>query len=95
MNDILKVLQMECMEAIGFFSDVYLFGSSLYKTNPNDIDLLVVYEGDASFSIEKQKEKIFDLLVSETGIECHFVTLSRDEMDQTRFLNYVTYKKIK
>ena len=83
------------MEAIGSFSEVYLFGSSLHKTNPNDIDLLLVYEGEVSCRIEDKKEIIFDLLVSATGTECHFVTLSRNEMSQTAFLNYVIHEKIK
>ena len=95
MKDILKVLQGECIEAIGFFNEVYLFGSSLHETNPNDIDLLLVYEGDVSHIIEEKKGNIFELLVSNTGIECHFVTLSRTEMRQTEFLNYVINKKIK
>ena len=96
MNDnIIKVLQEECIEEISFFSEVYLFGSSLCRTNPNDIDLLIIYEEGADSHIEKKKGNIFDLLMSAMGIECHFVTLSRNEIDQTKFLNHVVHKKLK
>ena len=95
MNDIFKVLQEECREVIAHFSEVYLFGSSLHETNPNDIDLLLVYEEEAIRFIEEQKRQIFDLLMLFTGIECHFVTLSKKEMSQTGFLNHVKHKKVK
>lgn len=95
MNGILKVLQEDCSEVMEFFSEVYLFGSSLYETNPSDIDLLLVYEEESDFHIDDNKRSIFDLLMTATGIECHFVTLSKYEMNQTGFLNQVKHERIK
>ena len=95
MNAILEVLRRECMEAIDSFSEAYLFGSSLHETNPDDIDLLLVYEGHADRHIEEKKDTIFKLLMVAVGIECHFVTLSKNEVDQAGFLNHVVYERIK
>ena len=95
MNNILEALRGECKEDIAFFSEVYLFGSSLYKTNPNDIDLLLVYERDERQQVAGKKDNIFNLLMLATGIECHFVTLSKNEMIQTGFLNQVKHERIK
>ena len=94
MSDILSILK-ERRAAFDFFSEVYLFGSSLLVTNPADIDLLLVYEGVAERHIEDKKSEIVDLMISSTGIECHFVTLSRNEIEQSHFLGYVVHKKVK
>ncbi len=94
MSNILSALQ-ERIPAFDFLGEVYLFGSALLTDNPDDIDLLLVYEGVAEQCIEDKKGEIVDLVVSIIGIECHFVTLSRNEIQQSHFLNYITYKKIK
>ena len=84
------------MGRLSGFSEVYLFGSILQGAQPNDIDMLLVYhEYNDRGSMEDEKGQIVDWLASHTGIDCHFVTLSQNELRDTKFLNYVDHVKIK
>lgn len=84
-----------CDDSMSPFYEVYLFGSALNSGSPTDVDLLLVYEGEATLRISEAKAKLNDGLESRIGLTGHFVTLSRNEMAQTRFLCYVDYVRIK
>ena len=44
MTEILAVLHSMTKDAFGFFTQVYVFGSCLKVTHPNDVDILLVYQ---------------------------------------------------
>ncbi len=77
-----------------FFDEVYLFGSSLTKLTPNDVDLLLIYKW-YSPKIEVKKGEISLFLQKLLDIEIDLTILSQNELEQTEFLkNTVFYKKI-
>lgn len=76
------------------FSEVYIFGSVLLTNTPNDVDILLVYEREIN-RIGLEKGKISDFFAFTIGIDGHLVTLSKNEMEQTKFLDYVAYERIK
>ena len=84
-------------ETFDFFEEVYLFGSSLEKSEPEDIDLLLVYRGGQDLSeVAVARRKVIDILGlkwEETLID--LTTLSEAELAQTGFLKRIQYKRIK
>ena len=95
MNTLLDMFKHGCIEKMGVFHEVYLFGSAVTASNPKDLDLLLVYDNVASCEIESTKDELYNFFTAATGLECHFVTLSRNELAQTNFLNLINYKRIK
>lgn len=83
-------------EVFGFFDQVFLFGSSLWSLDPNDIDILLVYETGNPQQANIEKDKIEMLLTWRLpGYVIDFTTLSKIELEQTDFLSKVMYWKIK
>lgn len=77
------------------FTQVYIFGSSLNKPYPNDIDLLLIYK-DFNDKILFEKNKISNFLENILKIHIDITILSERELEETRFLNNAyRYKKIK
>ena len=77
------------------FTQVYIFGSSLSKSYPNDIDLLLIYK-DFNDKILFEKNKISNFLENILKIHIDITILSEKELKETRFLNNAyRYKKIK
>ena len=94
MIKLITTLMKLCDDSMSPFYEVYLFGSALNCDCPNDVDLLLVYEGESTFEISKTKTQLTERVYSKFGLTCHFVTLSNIELDQTRFLCYVDYVRI-
>ena len=86
-----------CEEVFKFFEEVYLFGSSLYKDAPEDIDLVLVYRtGEELRRVSSEKQKILDLLsVKFCATLIDLTTLSEDELSKTRFLGRINHKQVK
>ena len=80
-----------------FFDEVYLFGSSLEKNDPEDIDLLLVYKGGQDLSeVATAKQNVVDALcLMWEGKLIDVTTLSKAELAQTGFLGRIQYKPIK
>lgn len=82
-------------ESFVLFTQVYIFGSSLNKLFPNDIDLLLIYK-DFNDKILFEKNKISDFLENILKIPIDITMLSESELKETKFLkNTYRYKKIK
>jgi len=80
-----------------FFSEVYLFGSSLNNSQySNDIDLLLVYKS-YSQQIESERKIITSILENLFEKDIDITILSEEELKETKFLErlYSPYKKIK
>lgn len=96
MNQIFDALLHSQNDALGFFDQVFLFGSALWTDAPNDIDILLVY-GTASpeqVNIEKERvEKILAYKLPDYALD--FTVLSKSELQQTNLLMKVLHRKIK
>ena len=79
-----------------FFEEIYVFGSALWSDSPNDIDILLVYDGTRLQEVETERSRLEAEMRSVIGdVDFHFTTLSRTEMQQTGFLELVRYEKLK
>lgn len=80
-----------------FFDEVYLFGSSLEKDDPEDIDLIMVYErGQDVSEVAAARQKVIDALCLKwEGKLIDVTTLSEVELAQTGFLERIRHKRIK
>lgn len=77
------------------FINVYLFGSVLSgNCIPNDLDILLVYEGDATRVLERVSD-IKKILEKEIGLTMDMTVLSREEVIETDFLERINYLKVK
>lgn len=79
-----------------FFTKVYIFGSSINKEHPNDIDLLLVYE-DYGEVIQNEKNAILLFLEKLLKLPIDITILSERELTETRFLEKLVskYKRLK
>ena len=70
------------------FHSVYLFGSSLYDGNPEDVDILAVYhDGEDMVSVVAERHSLLDVLVCRfEGMIVDLVTLSDEELRMSGFL---------
>lgn len=96
MNPIYDSLVSIRNEAFGFFDQVALFGSALYTSSPNDIDIVLVYSTArlARVNIEKAKmERVLAYQFPDYTLD--FTTLSKSELQQTDFLTKVPHLKVK
>lgn len=70
---------------------VFLFGSACYRNNPNDIDMLFVY--DSSLIPPKSAYPAFRPIITEiekmVGISVRSVVLSQDEARETGFIDEI------
>lgn len=63
------------------YVEAYVFGSaSLFKTAPNDIDILIIYE------TINQAKKIRQILSDVNNIPIHLLFLTREEETETNFI---------
>ena len=87
----------KCIALFDVFHDVYLFGSCLDKENPNDIDLLLIYDRVAMDDVIDAKSRIICHLEKETvlNLRIDVTMLSVMELEQTRFLDVSSHVKIK
>lgn len=77
------------------FIDVYLFGSVLSENCiPNDLDILLVYEGDVTRVLERVSD-IRIIFEKEIGLIVDMTVLSREEVIETDFLERINYLKVK
>jgi len=74
--------------------EVYLFGSFLAKNNPNDIDVLVVYD-DSDCGVIDQLDKLMGFIESVSNHPADMTALTRSEMKETKFLERLNEKYIK
>ena len=84
-------------ETFGCFDSVYLFGSSLVKDEPEDIDLLLVYrKGLHLRRVEIARQQVLDALCGIwDGIPIDLTTLNKVELAETGFLEKIRYLQIK
>lgn len=80
-----------------YFIEVYLFGSALHLPHPNDIDLILVYEDTADIGqVRTETKRVSDALsLAFPGIPPHLTVFSVSELQQTRFLEQISYRRIK
>ena len=84
-------------ELFSFFEEVYLFGSSLEKNDPEDIDLILVYKSGRVLSeVVAAKQNVVDALcLKYEGKLIDATTLSEAELAQSGFLERIRHKRIK
>lgn len=96
MKNVLSNLLISQSDVFGFFDQVFLFGSSLWSNDPNDIDILLVYETGKPQQANIEKDKVERLLTWKLpGYVIDFTTLSKTELEQTDFLSKVIHWKVK
>ena len=80
-----------------FFDEVYLFGSSLQRNDPEDIDLILVYRrGQDLGEVAAARQSIVDTLCQKgDGILIDATALSETELAKTRILKRIRHKKMK
>ena len=80
-----------------FFDEVYLFGSSLKTSDPEDIDLILVYRRgqDLSEVVAARQNVVDTLCLKWEGKLIDATTLSEAELVQTGILERIRHKKIK
>lgn len=74
--------------------EVYLFGSFLAKNNPNDIDVLVVYN-DSECDVTVQLDSLEKLIENISFYPVDMTALSADEMNETFFLERLNFKYLR
>lgn len=74
--------------------EVYLFGSFLIKDNPNDIDVLVIYD-DTYCGVINQIDKLIVLIESVSDCSVDMTALTRTELNEIEFLDRLNKKYIK
>ena len=79
------------------FSSVYLFGSIMWATSPEDVDLLLTYRDDFEEStIKESRREVLNLLGPEfEGMIVDLTVLSQSELSATRFLDQVSLKVVR
>ena len=83
-------------ELLGFFDQAYLFGSSLFSNEPNDLDILLVYDENMLEQVKSEKARVEEKIEGIIGIDSVDLTvLSLGELEQTNFLKTVSYRKLK
>lgn len=96
MTQVFKTLLQMSDAVFAPFDAVFLFGSSLRIDNPNDIDLLLVYEDSGSDQITAARAKVASQLEEFFGnLPVHLTTLSRSELDHSQFLSDVPHRRIR
>lgn len=96
MNQIFETLLNGEQGIFDFFDQVFLFGSCLYSSTPNDIDILLVYGTADPKQVNFEKSKIEQVLRHKfIDYALDFTTLSKSELQQTGFLMKVSHRKIK
>lgn len=73
---------------------VYLFGSALYKNDPNDIDVLFVYNNLETKNIYKIIKSIGKEMESFYNKNIHYMVLSKNEVTQTKIFEKIEYEKL-
>ncbi len=74
--------------------EVYLFGSFLTKNDPNDIDILVIYD-DSECSIAMQLNDLEKLVENISSYPVDMTALSVDEKKETLFLDKLNFKYLR
>lgn len=93
-NRIVELIR-ENSDLFVFFESVYLFGSVLNDNIiPNDLDILLVYEGDA-MGVLDGVNSIKMIFEKEIGLYVDLTVLSSEEVIETDFLNRINYLKVK
>ncbi len=83
-------------DALGFFDQVFLFGSFLRHNRFNDIDILLVYEAASPIQVNFEKGSAARALAEAfPDFTLHLTTVSMSELQQTAFLEKVPNRKIK
>ena len=96
MNELIDSLRDLSDEVFDFFERVYLFGSSLYMYEPNDIDIILVYDKNKLERLEYEKARVEKELAGRLGdMGFDFTTLNQSELTQTAFLACVPHVRIK
>lgn len=75
---------------------IYIFGSGLYKTQPNDIDLLVVYD-PKNISIQEVlvlRNELSKEVFLKFGVSAHICLLSTKEKEYLVFIAHEKAQKI-
>lgn len=75
--------------------EIYLFGSFLKKNNPNDIDMLVIYDDFDCGVVINQIDKLVELIESVSDCPVDMTALTRAEMKEIAFLNRLNKNYIK
>lgn len=77
------------------FKSAYLFGSVLNNNIiPNDLDILLVYEGDAMRVLDGVSD-VRMIFEKEIGLYVDLTVLSSEEVVETDFLSRINYLKVK
>lgn len=93
-NKIVELIR-DNSDLFSFFKSVYLFGSVLNSNIiPNDLDILLVYEGDAMRVLDGVSD-IRMILEKEIGLYVDLTVLSSEEVIETDFLRRINYLKVK
>lgn len=71
---------------------LYLFGSVLHDSKPNDIDLLIQYNNSTS---SEDMLNFRSTLKSYYDLNLHISLLKDDELEETKFLSKIKYLEIK
>ena len=84
-------------DTFDFFDEVYLFGSSLERNDPEDIDLILVYRrGQDLGEVAAARQNVVDTLCLKwDGRLIDATALSEAELAQSRILERIRHKKIK
>ncbi len=91
MKTIPQRLQEVPKNTFGYFSHVYVFGSSLSTDFPKDIDILLVYDNLNLDHVCLEKARLAEILAGQfPEYSFDYTTLSRKELEETQFLAMVT-----
>lgn len=76
--------------------NAYLFGSVLYKSSPNDIDILVVYD---LYKLDPQQAHVYikpfiDKIEGALNIQVHLSLLTINEESSVNFINRLKCKNV-
>ena len=97
MNDIVQILlEMESEDMFVSFEQVFLFGSAISSTTPNDIDVILVYQEKPFEEVHLELGRISEFLANKlVDYDLDFTVFTKSELQTTNFLYSIQFIRIK
>lgn len=93
MKDVIEKILLEVPKN----TDIYVFGSVLRELNPNDLDILVIYDSKVypKANIYNASKRLSEVLIETFKLDVDLTVLSYSENDKEDFIKEVSAIELK